>query len=268
LGEFEGILLFLAHESNYGNANHQYSFRRAILFASHPQRLFYTPRGAPEAIYQDRIIAGAVRMAGEDIPITGDYHQNRRFRPFTSKTSFLAETILRRPPSNVLDRGLRNNCGAAELSVTESVEDANWNYLSNQKPHSYQTMLQLLPKALECLGGTVEEWNHPSEFPEPILRWFKGQKHILFYDCQDPNSTDMLSVYHRISPSDVSHEREFLSLRDMAYGILKAQHNYPEPPDRHLRDHKHLWYSRYGLQEIETCCAACGLISRKDNWPK
>lgn len=87
-GELKGLLLFLAHESNYGNADPRYSFRRAIFFATHPQRIFYTSRGAPEAIHQDHIIAAAVRMAGEDTPIIEDYHRNRRFKTFTSKLPF------------------------------------------------------------------------------------------------------------------------------------------------------------------------------------
>ena len=53
----------------------------------------------------------------------------------------------------------------------------------------------------------------------------------------------------------------------MVYGIIKMQHDFPTPPDWHLRNHQHLWYVQYGLQDIETCCV-CGVICRKDDWPK
>ena len=267
-GDCKGILLFLAYESNYENANIRYNFRRAILFAAHPQRMFYTPRGAPEAIQQDRIVAAAIRMAGEDTPIIEDYHQNRRFNTFTSGTSFLADAILCSPPSTISDRRSQDLKCIAELSAKGSVESADWYGLFNPKPHSYQTMLQLLPKALQSFESSAEEWNHPSEFPEPVLQWFKGQRHILFHDSSGLDSTDVLSVCHRLCPSSICDEHESPSLREMLYGIIKAQHDFPPPPDRHLRNHQHLWYAQYGLQDIETCCAVCGLIFRKDNWPK
>lgn len=64
------------------------------------------------------------------------------------------------------------------------IDDSNWNHLFYSGPHSYDTMTQLLPKALQFfendIGGT--EWITPSDFPEPILEWFKGQKYSRFYD--------------------------------------------------------------------------------------
>jgi hypothetical protein len=105
-GDFKGVLLFLAYESNYGNADLRYTFRRAILFAAHPRRIFYPPHGAPGAIHQDHVVAAATCITGEDSTMIEDYHQNRRFNTFTSSTSFLADAILCNSLSNTSDRRL------------------------------------------------------------------------------------------------------------------------------------------------------------------
>lgn len=73
-GEFEGIFVFLSHKSNYGNTDPGYEFRRALFFATHPQRMFCETQGWPVTQIQDRIIAAAVRMAKIDATVIADYH--------------------------------------------------------------------------------------------------------------------------------------------------------------------------------------------------
>src|SRR5436305_9021364 len=51
----EGVFLFLDHESNYENADTMFRLRRVLLFAVHPQRVFYEPRGSATLTREDKI---------------------------------------------------------------------------------------------------------------------------------------------------------------------------------------------------------------------
>ena len=64
-GPFEGVTLFLAHESNYRNADLRYRFRRICLLVLHPQRFFYEPKHSAIALWQDKIHIAASKMTGK-----------------------------------------------------------------------------------------------------------------------------------------------------------------------------------------------------------
>ena len=54
-GPFEGVILFLAREGNYRNADSRYKFRRTVLFVSHPQSLLHKAEDLPKYCLHDQI---------------------------------------------------------------------------------------------------------------------------------------------------------------------------------------------------------------------
>ena len=49
-GHFGRILLDLVYESNFNNAEKTFTYRKFMLFATHPQRMFYEPKGSLAAV--------------------------------------------------------------------------------------------------------------------------------------------------------------------------------------------------------------------------
>lgn len=45
-GEYDGLKLVLAHETNYRNQDERYKIRRIVLMASHPHHVFYHSRNS------------------------------------------------------------------------------------------------------------------------------------------------------------------------------------------------------------------------------
>ena len=52
-GPFEGVFIFLLHEENLQNRDSNYIFRKVLLFAAHPQKMFYQQQMDNDAILQD-----------------------------------------------------------------------------------------------------------------------------------------------------------------------------------------------------------------------
>ena len=61
---FEGIILFLAHEEKFRNADARYKFRRICLLVAHPQHLMYELKESPRSSLHDLIHKAASRMTG------------------------------------------------------------------------------------------------------------------------------------------------------------------------------------------------------------
>lgn len=93
-GELDGVFLFLVHESNFRNRDPRYKFRRVLLFASHPQHIFYQQAGIRITVQQDKIISTAVRVAGASgIPLTIDYFQRKRWMRLNAINLFLRTEV-------------------------------------------------------------------------------------------------------------------------------------------------------------------------------
>ena len=60
--EYAGIIIHFIHELGFPNAQESYMFRRAIVFAHHPQRLFYDKTDSLFVMHQERSIAAAASM--------------------------------------------------------------------------------------------------------------------------------------------------------------------------------------------------------------
>lgn len=76
-GDFEGVVLLLALESSYGNADPQYRLRRIMLAASHPQHLFYQSRGNATALGRDKVMKAADLMVCGAVPWVDRYFADK-----------------------------------------------------------------------------------------------------------------------------------------------------------------------------------------------
>lgn len=74
----------------------------------------------------------------------------------------------------------------------------------NTLPHSNEELRKTIPdalKACETMEGD-EDWRDPSDFPEAVLNWFKGQREILFHDKLRATSEEMTAALsHAVSPA-------------------------------------------------------------------
>lgn len=66
-GPFEGVILFLAHEEYFRNADARYKFRRICLFVAHPQHLMYESKESPQSSLHDLIHKAASKMTGVSV---------------------------------------------------------------------------------------------------------------------------------------------------------------------------------------------------------
>ena len=62
-GPYDGISITLVHEEAFRNQQQEFKFRKILLFARHPNRMFYAPRGGEEAATQDKILSVASQMS-------------------------------------------------------------------------------------------------------------------------------------------------------------------------------------------------------------
>jgi hypothetical protein len=70
---FSEVLLVLLHEENFRNAQKGYAFRRILVFAAHPQKMFYEQANSTLVVQQDKTLLVAAMMAGSTISHIRDY---------------------------------------------------------------------------------------------------------------------------------------------------------------------------------------------------
>ncbi|KAL9037621.1 MAG: hypothetical protein Q9180_003614 [Flavoplaca navasiana] len=156
-GRFSEILLVLVHGSNFNNAEKAFLYRKVMLFATHPQRMFYEPKGSSVAVRQDLTFEAASYITD----LEGLSLQD-------------VETIFE-------DHGTEIKAAVKKLTP----EDGEWHSYFDDYPHSNNVTRKLIPTAIEATALAIEPdcgiWQNPSQFPPAVLEWFKGQKDVLFY---------------------------------------------------------------------------------------
>jgi hypothetical protein len=85
-GEYSDVLLVLTHENSFENEEEHYSFRGIVVFASHPQCLFYQPRDGPVAMRQDKTLKVAFQIADDTIQFNEDYYRSQKWRRAISES--------------------------------------------------------------------------------------------------------------------------------------------------------------------------------------
>lgn len=76
-GWLKDVSLLLDHEVNYKNADPRFKLGRVLLFAVHPQRLFYEPRNSATTARQDQITPAAAQIVSGEINCVEGYYTNK-----------------------------------------------------------------------------------------------------------------------------------------------------------------------------------------------
>lgn len=93
-GPYSGVFLVLLYESNFSNADKDFMFRRVLLFATHPQRLFYEPPGSTITVRQDLTFQVAACITGINFDPT--YYQAKKWLSKTPSVFELGQHFLKR----------------------------------------------------------------------------------------------------------------------------------------------------------------------------
>ncbi len=73
----EDYFIALDHEKNYKNGDERFRMRRVLVFAAHPQRLFYEPVESELSKRQDVITLIVTRMTATDFECQDQYFANK-----------------------------------------------------------------------------------------------------------------------------------------------------------------------------------------------
>jgi hypothetical protein len=267
-GEFEGVLLLLAHETSYGNQDIRYKLRRVMLIACHPQHMYYHSAGDSISIRQEKTLAVAVLMTGDrNIPWIQGYYSKKLW--------------LRLVPNTVrLRRELQVNEVIRKLNLTHSptilkedemskgsdqmVYSGSWDVeVFNKKPYSNEELREIIiPSALEAIqtaSRTSTEWKQLTDFPDPVLKWLKGQKQILFPYLPISSFEDFINSLESFLPSEVR------SVKDLLNEILVFQKNHL---DQVKGPHQQWWHSQFDGSELEVFCKNCDHPLNTDTSPR
>jgi hypothetical protein len=160
-GPFEGVTLFLAHESKYRNADLRYRFRRICLSVLHPQRFFYEPKHSAIALLQDKIHIAASKMTG--MPVREFYFRRKEWtklvlNPFRAKAIKELGSVLNalhHSESEADVEQMTNNERKAER-VDHRMDEASQKPVHSTRSATVETCLQVeptdsdLPVEVEC----------------------------------------------------------------------------------------------------------------------
>ncbi len=107
--------------------------------------------------------------------------------------------------------------------------------------------------------------------PEPVFKWFEGQKQSLFWDTAISQTADILPVCRRLcGGSSLTDENPFPSLTKIILGLVKAQKGFYDNGKhvpRALNQRQDLWHTSFGLQSIPIRCIHCKRLNSIDNYP-
>jgi hypothetical protein len=217
-GPYHGTILILIHESSFKNSQ-WYRFRKVIVCAHHPERLFHDKIEGLYLTSQENSIAAAATMAC--VPHIPNYYRERLWQTIQppSKQRIL-ETLLKKYGDQLLFLPVTAPNGSSlqvkslasfdseneilKTSENEIVQfsgtDNIWEKFFAVEPHSNPDLFALLPTAMDAASKACEcseSWIDPSAFPPPVQAWWKGQKRVLFYSATVSSLWDVLSVLHR-----------------------------------------------------------------------
>ncbi|OKL56982.1 hypothetical protein UA08_07958 [Talaromyces atroroseus] len=206
-GEFKDVVIMLSKESNYGNADPRYRFRRIILCLAHPGYMYWQKKDDSEtSARQDRALKAAALMARKiDIWKRNYFLDKLWFKSVPGKARLMElkayanalEKERHIPKPTILQ--VDNNMPPTTLRPSAATGD--WDIFFNSTPHSNQAFRELIPEALGALEKCTSDWQSPSDLPEPVLRWFQGQKEILFYNIPVSSFNDVTRKLETIVPS-------------------------------------------------------------------
>jgi hypothetical protein len=157
-GLFEKIFLVLIHKSNFGNKVEEYRFRKILMFATHPQRLFYEPHGSQVALQQDMSFQAAGLITEVGCEIDPMYYPLQKWY---AKMPSLFERARQQAERLTIDLSLQ----VVQRTNPAPTEDVKNAYLTNQgvwdvnfssEPHSNNKTRRLLPAAIAATKAAIK----------------------------------------------------------------------------------------------------------------
>ncbi|OCK94929.1 uncharacterized protein K441DRAFT_677154 [Cenococcum geophilum 1.58] len=269
-GQYSGMILILIHESNFRNSQSQYEFRKIMVCAFHPQRLFTDPADGVFACHQEQALSVAAAMARVyHIP---NYYKKKLW-PLVqpASTQRHLDAILQRYPAQAqaieFSKQFQNvQTGNSEDELEMGTKTSVWEQFFNQTPHSNKMLFELLPAAIQAITQSSQNYRDPSEFPPPVLIWWQGQKQILFYDIKVEGLEDILSVLRKcqrtatgLTPASISSLPGVLKVLMEIQKQALEQEIGIKSPQHEKGSYVH---SRFDGQDVSAKCAACGEPAR------
>jgi hypothetical protein len=269
-GQYSGMILILIHESNFRNSQSQYEFRKIMVCAFHPQRLFTDPADGVFACHQEQALSVAAAMARVyHIP---NYYKKKLW-PLVqpASTQRHLDAILQRYPAQAqaieFSKQFQNvQTDNSEDELEMGTKTSVWEQFFNQTPHSNKMLFELLPAAIQAITQSSQNYRDPSEFPPPVLIWWQGQKQILFYDIEVEGLEDILSVLRKcqrtatgLTPASISSLPGVLKVLMEIQKQALEQEIGIKSPQHEKGSYVH---SRFDGQDVSAKCAACGEPAR------
>lgn len=224
-GSFANIVLYFVHEDNFANKRPGHRFRKVLLFATHPQRMFYEREGGEIAARQGRILEAAVRIADATITFQADYYQAKRWREYVPSVNQLglyrAVRLYESFPFKYLPE-VRQEPQGVEATLKRR-HSGRWGEIFSPEPHSNEAIRKMLDeatKATEALDqGQPTKWQDPAQLPPAVLTWLKGQKQVLFYDGPINGASDIAITLDKCKTSLSRSERREIERHFLGQGL-------------------------------------------------
>lgn len=268
-GALSGIFLFLVEESNFRNEDPKYRFWRVLLFTCHPQRLYYEKEGSALAQQQDKIALVATKIVRDGTRCIENYFRDKKWRdPFN-----LQRQMNIKARNAALEAGFDTLQWVEEVQDSENytlgdlegVEEDRWSGFFGAVPHSNDKLRQLGPIALKSLNDdSANQWDSPSDFPDAVQDWFRGQKNILFYSRPIHDTSDIEEIF---KDSFMSTDQKSVapSLKDiLRYMMLQQLLILGKVTEKN----QEFYHSRFDGLSIDTCCHLCNSKTSTDHEPR
>lgn len=154
-----------------------------------------------------------------------------------------------------------------ELSenLDEIVSRGSWEVeIFNKKPYSNEELRNIIiPSVLEVFVDTASinsaDWQSLIDFPDPVLKWLKGQKQILFPHIQISSFEDLIDSLRSLLSSGTGF------VKDLLNEILVFQKSHLDQVEG---NHQQWWHSRFDGSEIEVVCNNCDQSLNTDESPR
>ena len=274
-GRFSKILLVLVHESNFNNAEKAFMYRRVMLFATHPQRMFYEQKGSSVAVRQDLTFEAASYITDLKVSVDIEYYQSKRwyskvptvYQRAQMKAKDLTQKLSLQDVETVFeDHGTEIKAIVKKLTP----QDGEWHSYLDDYPHSNNVTRKLIPAAVEATALAIESdcevWQNPSQFPPAVLEWFKGQKDVLFYYGPVFSMRDIEFAFKKCV--DVKglkkQEEDSRPLRYMLQQLMLKQQSHLI---LQVSVNDDLLFNRVDGSKVETVCP-CGTFRTFDENPR
>ena len=275
-GQYAGIILHLIHEENFQNAQEGYKYRKVVMFAHHPQHLFYASAAHPTLIHQEKILTIAAAIAG--VQHHKDYYANRMFlRKWPEFHQRHFDAVAARYKATGFDFDLTKLCrndNPEELINDSEGTQSIWEQAFEDRAHSIPALFELLPAAIEAtkLDGN---WTSPESFPIPVLNWWKGQKQILFFKATINKVEDILCVLRNCgveTPFGSQSASQTLTdhvplLRPALKQIMEIQLDFLSECSARTRHEAQWCHYRFGGEPVDRQCKECDTTGKKDENP-